>query len=102
MTKTTTKDKLVSRLWWTRLLNRRLQFLLDVLVLTVAFAVAYLLRFDFTIPPEWLHHVLVQLPFVVFLQFATLNLAGGRSFIWRYTGIAHVRSVLYAAAISFT
>lgn len=101
MTTTTAKDKLVSRLWWTRLLNRRLQFLLDVLVLTAAFALAYLLRFDFAIPREWLHHVLVQLPFVVLLQFATLNLAGGRSFIWRYTGIAHVKSFLYAAATSF-
>jgi FlaA1/EpsC-like NDP-sugar epimerase len=79
-----------------------LQFLLDVLVLTIAFVVAYLLRFDFAIPPEWLHHVLVQWTFVVFLQFAALNLAGGRSFIWRYTGIAHVKSFLYAAGISFS
>lgn len=104
MTTTTTaaKDKIVSRLWWTRLLNRRLQFLLDVLVLTGAFALAYLLRFDFAIPPEWLHHVLVQLPFVVFLQFAVLNLSGGRSFIWRYTAIAHVKSFLIAASISFS
>lgn len=98
---TTVKDKMVSRLWWTRLLNRRLQFLLDVLVLTTAFVVSYLLRFDFAIPPNWLHYVLVQLPFVVLLQFAALNLAGGRSFIWRYTGIAHVKSFLYAAAASF-
>lgn len=98
---TTTKEKFISKLWWTRLLNRRLQFLLDVLVLTAAFVLAYLLRFDFAIPQEWLHHVLVQWPFVVFLQFAALNLAGGRSFIWRYTGIAHVKSFLYAAATSF-
>ena len=82
-------------------MNRRLQFLLDVLVLTSAFVVSYLLRFDFAIPPNWLHYVLVQLPFVVFLQFAALNLAGGRSFIWRYTAIAHVKSFLYAAAASF-
>lgn len=98
---TTAKEKFISKLWWTRLLNRRLQFLLDVLVLTAAFALAYLLRFDFAIPNEWLHHVLVQWPFVVFLQFAALNLAGGRSFIWRYTGIAHVKAFLYAAATSF-
>lgn len=98
---TTAKDKMVSRLWWTRLLNRRLQFLLDVMVLTAAFIVSYLLRFDFAIPSNWLHYVLVQLPFVVLLQFAALNLAGGRSFIWRYTGIAHVKSFLYAAAASF-
>ena len=98
---TTAEDKTGRRLWWTRLLNRRLQFLLDVLVMTAAFVVSYLLRFDFAIPPEWLRQVLVQLPFVVLLQFAALNLAGGRSFIWRYIGIAHVRLFLWAGGISF-
>lgn len=98
---TTAKEKLASRVWWTRLLNRRLQFLLDVLVLMIAFVVAYLLRFDFAIPQEWLRNILVQLPYVVFLQFAALNLAGGRSFIWRYTAIAHVKSFLYAGGVSF-
>src|SRR5256885_379137 len=101
MTTENLNGKSESRLWWTRLLSRRLQFLLDVAVLVAAFSLAYFLRFDFAIPPEWLHKVLVQLPYVVLLQFAALNLAGGRSFIWRYTSITHVRSFLYAASVSF-
>lgn len=87
--------------WWTRLFSRRLQFLLDVAVLASAFVVAYSLRFDFDVPNNWRHNVLVQLPYVVLLQFLVLDLAKGRSFLWRYTGIAHLRPFLYTAGISF-
>jgi FlaA1/EpsC-like NDP-sugar epimerase len=87
--------------WWTRLLNRRVQVLLDILILTAAFAVSYLLRFDFDIPQPWLHNVLIQLPYVVLLQFIALSMTGGRSFIWRYTSIAHLKSFIYAASVSF-
>ncbi|MBD0370060.1 MAG: polysaccharide biosynthesis protein [Pyrinomonadaceae bacterium] len=90
-----------SRPWWTRFLNRRLQFMLDVLVLVAAFVLSYMLRFDFDIPDTWQHNALVQLPYVVLSQLAVMNLTGGRSFIWRYTSIAHLRSFLYAAALSF-
>jgi FlaA1/EpsC-like NDP-sugar epimerase len=87
--------------WWGRLLSRRLQFLLDVSILIASFVISYLLRFDFVIPQDWLHNILVQLPYVVLVQFAALNLAGGRSFIWRYTGIAHLKSYLIAAGSSY-
>ncbi|HEY0321739.1 MAG TPA: nucleoside-diphosphate sugar epimerase/dehydratase [Pyrinomonadaceae bacterium] len=90
-----------SRPWWTRFLNRHLQFLLDVLVLVAAFVLSYFLRFDFDIPYTWQHNALVQLPYVVLLQLVVMNMTGGRSFIWRYTNIAHVLPFLYAAAVSF-
>jgi len=90
-----------TRFWWSRLLTRRLQFLLDTFVLLLAFVISYLLRFDFFIPPDWAHNLLVQIPFVVLVQFAALNLAGGRTFIWRYTGIAHLKAFLIAAGASF-
>jgi FlaA1/EpsC-like NDP-sugar epimerase len=86
--------------WWTKLLNRRVQVLLDLLVLTGAFVLSYELRFDFTIPQSWLHNILIQLPYVVLLQFIALSFTGGRSFIWRYTSIAHLKSFLYASVIS--
>ena len=87
--------------WWANLLHRRVQVLLDVLVLVSTFVLSYLLRFDFEIPQSWLHNILIQLPYVVLVQFLALSLTGGRSFIWRYTSIAHLRAFLYAAAISF-
>lgn len=73
------------------------QTILDVSVLATGFVIAYLLRFDFQIPRDYWHYVMVQIPFVVLLQFLALTLTGGRAFIWRYTDMAHIKSFLYAA-----
>src|SRR6266850_5655531 len=79
-----------------RLLFGGAQLILDLSILIVAFVLAYLLRFDFDLPDGTLHKMAVQLPFVVLLQFVALTLSGGRNFIWRYTGMAHVKAFLYA------
>jgi len=76
------------------------QTVLDLTVLSAALLFSYLLRFDFEIPRNHLHNMLVQAPFVVLLQFVVLSIAGGRNFIWRYTGMAHIKSFIYAASIS--
>ena len=89
------------RVWWGRLLSRRLQFVLDITVLALAFAMANWLRFDFNVPAEWVGNELFQLPPVVLVQFTAITLTGGRTFIWRYTGIGHVKSFFYAALASF-
>jgi FlaA1/EpsC-like NDP-sugar epimerase len=89
--------------WWTSTTWRQLclstgtQTVLDASVLLTAFILAYLLRFDFEIPKAEVPNLIVQAPFVVLLQCVALSVTGGRSFIWRYTGIAHVKSFLYAA-----
>src|ERR1041385_5122504 len=76
------------------------QTMLDLVVLTAAFFTAYLLRFDFQVPRNFWHGMLTQAPIVILMQFAVLSLAGGRSFIWRYAGIAHIRPFLYGGLIS--
>jgi FlaA1/EpsC-like NDP-sugar epimerase len=86
-----------SRVWWARLLNRRIQFILDLVTLIAAFAMAYLLRFDFNVPRDNLLAALRQLPYVVLVQFGMLALAGIYAFIWRYIGMAEVRSFINAA-----
>src|SRR5262249_48191378 len=58
---------------------------------------AYLLRFDFDVPPRDMQHMLYQLPFVMSLQMLTLLLAGVYSFIWRYVGMAEIKSFILAA-----
>ena len=83
---------------WTRLLYRQVQLLLDIVVLLGSFIIAYLLRFDFSIPEHELARMLVQLPLVLLLQFAALALAGVYSFVWRYVGLREVPSFLKAAA----
>ncbi len=74
-----------------------IQAFLDLSVLVAAFVAAYLLRFDFKIPPPEIRNIITQMPLVVLLQFVALTIAGARSSIWRYTDLAHVRSFLYAA-----
>src|SRR5207249_8142011 len=77
-----------------------IQVALDITLLILAFAIAYLLRFDFDIPPKELHNFIVQIPMVLLVQFVALTLAGARSSIWRYTDLEHLKSFVYAALSS--
>lgn len=86
---------------WQRLLNRPVQYAFDLVVLAVAFVLAYNLRFEFNITEVELHKMLAQLPLVVLIQFGTLNLIGVYAFVWRYIGMAELRSFIKAAWWSF-
>jgi FlaA1/EpsC-like NDP-sugar epimerase len=88
--------------FWTRLLYRQVQLFLDLAGLVGAFVLAYLLRFDFHIPADEAHRMLVQLPAVVVLQFTALAVTGVYSFVWRYVGLREVPAFLKAAAISMS
>lgn len=89
-----------TRPWWLRLLLRQPQFALDTGVLTAAFALAYLLRFDFLLPNNELHQGLMQLPSVVLAQFAVLIAFGIYSFVWRYVGMAEIKTFMAAVLCS--
>ena len=82
--------------FWVRHLKREVQYLLDLLILAAAFVVACLLRFDFQPPVS----TLIQLPLVVLIQFVTLSVLGIYSFIWRYIGMAEIKSFVKAAVYS--
>jgi FlaA1/EpsC-like NDP-sugar epimerase len=88
------------REWQARLPNKQIQFAMDLVVLVAAFTLAYLLRFDFSIPDKWLLHGLTQLPYVVLIQFVVLLLMGVYSFVWRYIGMAEVKTFMLAAVVS--
>jgi len=79
---------------------RAVQFGLDLTALLAAFWLAYLLRFDFRLPEGTLPDAQRQLPLVVGLQLAALALFGVYRFIWRYVGMAEIRSFVGAAAAS--
>lgn len=78
-------------------LSAGMQTVLDFSILMAALLVAYLLRFEFVLPPTEVNSVLIQVPFVALLQFVALSLTGARSSIWRYTGMGHIKPFLYAA-----
>ncbi len=91
---------MIRRPWYVRVSLRRAQFALDVAVLAGAFAIAYLLRFDFLVPHDERVAALTQLPLVVMVQFLALRAAGVQAFIWRYVGLSEVRAFAVAAVLS--
>jgi FlaA1/EpsC-like NDP-sugar epimerase len=85
-----------ARLWWTRLLTKQTQFLLDLIVLVGAFFFAYLIRFEFVISEYWLIPALSQAPFVLLVQLAALIFTGVYSFVWKYIGLSEIRAFVWA------
>src|SRR5262249_15416437 len=88
------------RLRPSRLFIRQAQYALDLLVLALSFLLAYLLRFDFAIPVQEFRSGIIQLPCVVAIQFGVLILTGIYSFVWRYIGMAELRTFLRAAFLA--
>ncbi len=68
-------------------LYRPAQFAIDLGVLTAAFGVAYLLRFEFVLDETLRRALVAQTPFIVLVYLAALLLAGAHHRSWRYTGI---------------
>ncbi len=85
------------RLWF---LRRPFQLMVDIAVLGVSFFLAYLLRFEFQLEEYYFDNALNQLPFVVFVQFASLFVVGAYSIIWRYVSLEDIKAFLKAALIS--
>lgn len=81
-------------------MRRPVQLLADVAILSGAFWFAYLLRFDFNIPEHYRASAINQLPFVVFIQFASLFVVGAYSIIWRYVSLEDIKAFLKAAVVS--
>ena len=77
--------------------RKQIQFGLDLIILAAAFTLAYLVRFEFQIPRNYVRQVLEQLPYVVLVQLVMLMLAGVYTFVWRYTGLAEVKAFIKAA-----
>jgi FlaA1/EpsC-like NDP-sugar epimerase len=90
-----------SRFWLKFPLSKGLQLTVDVVILFGAFVIAYLLRFDFSLPKNEVVSGLIQLPFVVLVQLLALRMAGIYRFIWRYVGMSELaaffRAALYAS-----
>ena len=73
---------------------------MDLGVLFGAFTFAYLLRYDFQVPDGAIGTYLRLLPIVILLQLTVSYLCGIYSFIWRFVGLAEVRTFALAALLS--
>lgn len=85
---------------WKMLLTKKHQRALDVTILSLAFVISYMLRFDLTIPREEAPHLALQLPYVVLIQFLILSSSGVYAFIWRYVGLPEAKSFLRATLLA--
>lgn len=79
-----------------RRLYRQIQAALDLGVLALAFLLAFLLRFEFSLA-GYGAQIAVQMPFAVLVQFAALSILGTRRRAWRYTNLHDVPA--FASAI---
>lgn len=91
------ENAVIENFWF---LRRPAQFLLDVIVLTVAFLLAYLPAINVQLGEYYRDTTLTQLPFVIFIEFSALFLSGAYSIIWRYISIEDLKVFLRAAVIS--
>lgn len=82
--------------WWRRHL-REIQYLLDIAILFGGFVLAYLLRFEFDIPPDELRNLRIQAPYVLVIQLVAYFLTGIHHFAWRYISLIELHAFARAA-----
>ena len=80
--------------------GRSAQFAIDLFVLSAVFILAYLLRFDFSIPPRAADTMLRQLPLVVGWQWLLLLALGTYRRIWRFISLVDVPPFLLACLLT--
>src|SRR5262245_23751398 len=73
---------------------------IDVLVLTAAFAVAFLLRFDWRPPADMVGRLALTIPYVVVGQYLVLWIFGVPKVSWRYVSLSDVSRILAAALVA--
>ncbi|HTF58258.1 MAG TPA: nucleoside-diphosphate sugar epimerase/dehydratase [Planctomycetota bacterium] len=69
-------------------------------ICSIAWALSYLLRFDFSVPAHLSDSVAATLPFVLLVQGVFFHAAGVFRILWPYVGIRDALSILLAVALS--
>ncbi len=85
---------------WARLTTRWIQFLLDLMVLSVSLLFAYLARFEFVLTATTFDRLVTQLPLVLLVQLTVMLAFGVYSFIWRYVGLGELWAFVKASVAS--
>ncbi|MEZ4363580.1 MAG: nucleoside-diphosphate sugar epimerase/dehydratase [Kofleriaceae bacterium] len=84
----------------TRYLTRGIQVVLDLLVLSAAYWLAYLFRFEVRIPSMWMRVALATWPYVLALEYGVLALFGVPRFSWRYISMRESVRIAQAMAVA--
>jgi FlaA1/EpsC-like NDP-sugar epimerase len=82
-----------------KFLSRTTQQVLDLVILSIAFLAAYMLRFDGM--PEGLHlkKMVFQLPYMVAFQFIIFLFLGNYNYVWKYFSSTELQRFFLALAI---
>lgn len=75
-------------------------FVHDIAVAIFAWWFAYLLRFNFDLPPHFRAELSATLPWVVALQAGVFWCGGLYRGMWRYASVADLRRILIVVAVS--
>jgi FlaA1/EpsC-like NDP-sugar epimerase len=73
---------------------------IDIILLACSLYAAYLVRFDFNIPPQNLRLFKQALPFLLIIKISTFYFFDLYRGMWRYTSIADLINVIKASSIS--
>jgi FlaA1/EpsC-like NDP-sugar epimerase len=83
-----------------RYLTRGLQVVIDLFVLSIAYWLAFLFRFEFEIPRSWLEAALLNWGYVVLLEYGTLAALGVPRYSWRYVSMSEMLRIGVAIGIA--
>ena len=83
-----------------RYLTRGLQILMDLATLSAAFWLAFLIRFEFSIPSFWLRLALIAWPVVLLVEYGALLCFNVPRYSWRYVSIREAAQIGLAMAVA--
>ena len=83
-----------------RFLRQSVQAAFDLAVLSAAYWLAFLFRFEFSIPAPWFSAALIGWPGVVAIEFVVLHALGVPRFSWRYVSIRESAKIAVAVALA--
>src|SRR3954469_17695064 len=83
-----------------RFLRQSVQSAFDLAVLSAAYWLAFLFRFEFSIPAPWFSATLIGWPVVVGIEFVVLHALGVPRFSWRYVSIRESAKIAAAVAVA--
>jgi FlaA1/EpsC-like NDP-sugar epimerase len=81
-------------------LFRSIQAASDLAVLSAAYWLAFLFRFEFSIPSAWLRSSLISWPYVVLTGYGALALLGVPKLSWRYVSLREAGRIAFAGAFA--
>jgi FlaA1/EpsC-like NDP-sugar epimerase len=83
-----------------RFMNRGVQVVVDLTALSLAYWLAFLIRFEATVSLQMLKLLLFTWPYVMVLQYLALALFEVPRFSWRYVGLTEAKRIFAALAVA--